>query len=104
MKYIFGTNRKGKENIKIIDTKHNNYSGSIEFITEYDDTKITDTFEIIKKYYSSEDVEGNCYDWYEIKNHNRIIDKIIREIDVPDDIKNNIIDEYTLSLIEQGVI
>ena len=29
----------------------------------------------MRKYRSSEDPAGNCYDWYEIDHHNRIIDR-----------------------------
>ena len=30
---------------------------------------------MVKKYHSAEDAEGNCYDWYTIDRHNRVIDK-----------------------------
>lgn len=73
MKYIFGTTKKGMENLKTIG-EHQNYSGEIQLVTEYDDAIITDTCEIVSKYYSTEDSEGNCYDWYEIANHNRHIE------------------------------
>ena len=36
---------------------------------------MTDSFRIVKKYMSSEDDEGNCYDWYEIDSHYRYTDK-----------------------------
>ena len=73
MKYIFGTTKKGMENLKTIGER-TNYSGEIQLVTEYDDTIITDTCEIVSKYYSAEDSEGNCYDWYEVINHNRHIE------------------------------
>ena len=72
MKYIFGLTKQGMENLKTIGER-TNYSGEIQLVTEYDDTIITDTCEIVSKYYSAEDSEGNCYDWYEVKNHNRTI-------------------------------
>ena len=73
MKYIFGTTKKGMENLKTIGER-TNYSGEIQLVTEYDDAIITDICEIVSKYYSAEDIEGNCYDWYEVKNHNRHIE------------------------------
>ena len=107
MEYTFGIIfKKGQEHrvLKTIDNKHTELTGTFSVTKEYDDTVISDTCDILNKYYSAEDVEGNCYDWYEISNHNRKIDKIIRLVDIPEDIKNQIIDEYTLDLIEQGVI
>ena len=61
------------ENLKTIGER-TDYSGEIQLVTEYDDAIITDTCEIVEKYYSAEDIEGNCYDWYEVKNHNRTIE------------------------------
>ena len=73
MKYIFGLTKQGVENLKTTGER-TDYSGEIQLVTEYDDTIITDTCEIVSKYYSAEDSEGNCYDWYEVKNHNRTIE------------------------------
>ena len=73
MKYIFGLTKQGMENLKTTGER-TDYSGEIQLVTEYDDTIITDTCEIVSKYYSAEDIEGNCYDWYEVKNHNRHIE------------------------------
>ena len=42
---------------------------------EYEDSSITDTFRVVRKVKSDDDMENNCYDWYVISNHNRIIDK-----------------------------
>ena len=42
---------------------------------DYPDCSVSDSFLVGEKYKSKEDVEGNCYDWYYISNHNRIIDK-----------------------------
>ena len=73
MKYIFGLTKQGMENLKTIGER-TNYSGEIQLVTEYDDAVITDSCEIVSKYYSAEDSEGTCYDWYEVKNHNRTIE------------------------------
>ena len=73
MKYIFGTTKKGMENLKTIGER-TDYSGEIQLVTEYDDAIITDSCEIVSKYYSAEDSDGTCYDWYEVINHNRTIE------------------------------
>ena len=91
MEYIFGNiikNGKKTQILKTVGETHTNLSGSFVTSKEYDDAIITDSCEIVEKYHSAEDVEGNCYDWYLIKNHNRkiefkeskIIDDIIREV------------------------
>ena len=36
---------------------------------------ITDSFHIVRKLDSKEDEAENCYDWYEIDNHYRTVDK-----------------------------
>ena len=87
MKYIFGLTKQGMENLKTIGER-TNYSGEIQLVTEYDDAIITDSCEIVEKYHSTEDIEGNCYDWYEVQNHSKkiemseskIVEKIIEEV------------------------
>lgn len=74
MEYIFGTKKK----VEILKTKgeyHTNLIGFQQIIREYPDQIITDSFRIVKHYNSTEDVENNCYDWYEIDCHNRYTDK-----------------------------
>lgn len=44
-------------------------------VQEYPDQTVTDNFRIVRKLDSQEDVEGNCYDWYEIDRHYRTMDK-----------------------------
>lgn len=82
MKYIFGITKKGIENLKTTGER-TNYSGEIQLVTEYDDAIITDSCEIVEKYCSAEDIEGNCYDWYEVANHNRHIEH--KEFETPKD-------------------
>lgn len=41
----------------------------------FPDQTITDSFRVVRKMDSGEDGEKNCYDWYEIDHHNRIVDK-----------------------------
>lgn len=76
MEYVFGT----KETTEILKTKgdrHTDLTGFHEIKREYPDQVITDRFCIVKKFFSADDEEGNCYDWYEIGNHNRFIDKTV---------------------------
>ena len=74
MEYVFGT--KGEaEVLKTKGDAHTNLSGYHEVVREYSNQTISDSFRIVRKLESSEDVEGNCYDWYEIDRHYRITDK-----------------------------
>lgn len=76
MEYVFGTDSySGVETFRTKGGEHTNFEGFAEVVQEYDDSTITDTFRVIRKTKSAEDSEGNCYDWYEIDHHNRIIDK-----------------------------
>lgn len=50
-------------------------TGYQQIVQEFPGEKITDNFRVVKKTGSSEDEEGNCYDWYEIDRHYRTIDK-----------------------------
>ena len=76
MEYVFGANSySGVETLRTKGNEHTNLTGFTETVREYDDSTITDTFRVICKTKSDEDAEGNCYDWYEIDHHNRIIDK-----------------------------
>lgn len=77
MEYIFGNiikNGKKTQILKTIGETHTNLSGSFVTSKEYDDTIITDSCEIIEKYHSAEDIEGNCYDWYRVTNHSKKIE------------------------------
>lgn len=76
MEYVFGANSySGVETLRTKGSEHTELAGFAETVQEYDDSTITDTFHIIRKVKSDKDTEGNCYDWYEIDHHNRIIDK-----------------------------
>lgn len=63
------------ENLKTVGAEHTDFSDFIQTTREYPDQVITDRCKVVCKYRSEEDSEGNCYDWYEISNHNRYIDK-----------------------------
>ena len=91
MEYIFGNIIKGGKKTQILKTvgeTHTNLSGSIVTSKEYDDAIITDSCEIVEKYHSAEDSEGNCYDWYKVLNHSKkiemseskLVEKIIEEV------------------------
>ena len=75
MEYIFGINQlDGKETLKTKSEEHTDLAGFQRTVREYSDCVITDSYLIISKIKSSEDTEGNCYDWYEIDKHDRMID------------------------------
>ena len=106
MEVVFGdsSNNEKLTIVKTIGSEHSSLTGHIAIERSYDDAVITDECDIIKKCNSASDGEGNCYDWYYALNHKKVIEKIVRFEDVPEDVKNQIIDEYTLDLIEQGVV
>ena len=74
MEYIFG-NRSKNEILRTKGSEHSNLKGYHEIEREYPDQTITDRFYIRRKLESEEDVEGNCYDWYEIDHHYRYVDR-----------------------------
>lgn len=64
--------------MEILKTKgdtHTNLTGYHEIGRTYQDQTITDSFRVVRKMDSKEDEEGNCYDWYEIDRHYRVVDK-----------------------------
>jgi len=79
VEYVFGANGySGVETLRTKGSEHTDFEGFAEVVQEYDDSTITDTFHVIQKTKFDEDAEGNCYDWYEIDHHNRIVDKTKR--------------------------
>lgn len=74
MEYVFGT-KGDKEVLKTKGLEHSNLNGWVNIKLDYSDCSISDSFLVGEKYQSKEDVEGNCYGWYYITNHSRIIDK-----------------------------
>lgn len=82
MEYVFGVtvlNGTTVESLKTVDRRHSNLTGTQSVVSEYPDCVITDNFTVREKYRSSEDSEGNCYDWYVIDFHNQYIDKFTPE-------------------------
>lgn len=76
MEYIFGSSDfTGEERLKTVGAEHTNLKGFQQTVREYPDCTITDSFYVVQKTKSAKDSEGNCYDWYRITHHNRIIDK-----------------------------
>lgn len=74
MDYVFGTEGE----IEVIKTKgdaHTDLTGYQQIVREFPGEKITDNFRVVKKIRSSEDAEGNCYDWYKIDRHYRETDR-----------------------------
>ena len=75
MEYIFGRNNStGEEVLKTKGSEHTNLSGFVQTVRETDVDTTTDNFLVVRKTGSSEDSEGNCYDWYVIDKHNTIVD------------------------------
>lgn len=78
MEYVFGTaKRRGVlcECLRTKGTNHTNLSGNVTVEISYPDQIITDKFWVVEKFRSKIDEEGNCYDWYELRDHYRYIDK-----------------------------
>lgn len=75
MEYIFGYYDNGTETVKTKDAVHSDLKGFQIVSRDYDDCTIVDSFYVIKKTASNEDVEGACYDWYTIDKHSRYVDK-----------------------------
>ena len=73
MEYLFGKDKC--ETLRTKGSEHTDLTGFQEVVQEYPDCTITDSFRIVRHYKSDEDAEGNCYDWYLIDSHNRIIDR-----------------------------
>lgn len=74
MEYVFGTQGE----VEILKTKggtHSDLTGYHQVEQTYPDQTITDHFRIVRKLDSKEDAAGNCYDWYEIDRHYRVVDK-----------------------------
>ena len=74
MEYVFGTQGE----IEVLKTKgdsHTDLTGFHQIEQTFPDQTITDNFRVVRKIESAEDVEGNCYDWYEIDRHYRAVDK-----------------------------
>lgn len=83
MEYVFGTNN-GKEILKTKGDIHSDMTGYQETVREFPRETITDNYRIVRKIDSQEDMGGNCYDWYEIDHHYRVIDasqSALEEID-----------------------
>ena len=67
MEYVFGTEGE----IEVLKTKGDSHTE----LTGYPGEKIADNFRVVRKIDSTEDSEGNCYDWYEIDRHFQQIDR-----------------------------
>ena len=76
MEYVFGT--QGEiEVLKIKGGDHTDLTGYQQIVQKFPGEEITDNFRVVRKIRSTEDEEGNCYDWYEIDHHNRTVDKSV---------------------------
>ena len=83
MEYVFGIRERCGVIEDILKTKgsfHSNLKGAVQLERVYDDARYYDSFKVERKYKSKIDAEGNCYDWYVIKEHYRYIDKFDQNI------------------------
>lgn len=77
MEYVFGTDTsRQKRTLLTKGAEHTELSGFCEVVREFEDCTIIDNFFVLGKIGSAQDVDGKCYDWYEIDLHYRVIDKI----------------------------
>lgn len=74
MEYVFGIDGE-IEVLKTKGSKRSDLTGYNQIERTYPGQTITDNFRVVRKLNSKEDVEGNCYDWYEIDRHYRTIDR-----------------------------
>ncbi len=103
MEYVFGTNGK-METLKIKGSTHTDLIGYHQIEQTYPDQTITENFRVVRKLGSQEDVEGNCYDWYEIDRHYRTADKTGPLFSQAEDTDAMLADqEYRLTLLELGL-
>lgn len=76
MQYIFGKNNStNTETLLTKGENHSDLSGFQEIVQAFNDCIITDSFFVNRKLKQDTDTENNCYVWYEISQHNRMIDK-----------------------------
>ncbi len=74
MEYLFGK-QGATETLRTKGTTHTDLSGWRELEQTIGDATYTDTFLITAHTATDDDTAGNCYDWYTIANHNRIVDR-----------------------------
>lgn len=103
MEYSYGTHGK-TETLRTKGKAHTDLKGWHEIVREYPDQIITDRFRVVRKTGSDTDLEGNCYDWYEIDNHYRVQDKTLTLKAEAEDIDQMAIDhEMRLTMLELGL-
>lgn len=74
MEYVFGTS-DNIETLKIKGETHTDLTGFQEVIRKFQNQTITDRFRVVRKLDSKDDEAGNCYDWYIIDRHYRMVDR-----------------------------
>lgn len=71
MELVFSRTR-GLETVKVVNGEE--ISGWCTTVKVTDLDKTTDSFFVVKKIHEAEDMAGNHYDWYEIKDHYRVVE------------------------------
>ena len=109
--YSYGTRGKS-ETLRTKSDAHTNLRGWQTVEQKYPAQNITDRFYVERKYDTREDEEGNCYDWYVISGHYRVVDNtpllqqesdktnanldyiaMMADIDLPEEDKNGTLEE-----------
>lgn len=76
MQYTFGRDSQTyKETLVTKGEKYTDLFGFEEIVQAFDDCIVTDSFFVDRKLKQDIDTENNHYVWYEISQHNRMIDK-----------------------------
>ena len=78
MEYTIGTIQKGKLNRIVLKTKdiaHTDLDGRVTLEQTFGNTKIRDTFTVIRKYQTADSSDGYAYDWYIVADHYRFEDR-----------------------------
>lgn len=95
MDYVFGIIQREEdesyfENLKVISEEGTNLNGYVEVHRDYADSEILDAFKVVNKYDSQVGIDGMVYDWYEITEHYRNIDKSIKALQENEKLKADI--------------
>lgn len=76
MEYVFGTSCD-EEVLKVKGDVHTDLVGFQQVRRLNEGQTILDSFRVVRKLESKEDDAGNCYDWYEIDRHYRVVDNTL---------------------------
>lgn len=94
----------GDGELKTVGKQHSQLEGWQEIARSYPQETITDRFHVLEKTGTEEDGEGNCYDWYRIEDHYRVVDSTGPIRKAQEDTDALIVDqEFRLTQLELGI-